>query len=128
MDHPIVQKILKEGIKSVNLSMLDENARKRILSDVGDKLYKENKIEEAVEILTKANDIGKLTKMGDSFMLEGKGEFAALCFIPTKDRQKLSNAAVMCISSKNYRLAAKAYEAADNRQMAFFIQQNFVDA
>ena len=60
MDHPIVMKILKEGINSVNLSMLDESARKRILRDVGDKLYKENKIHEAIEILTKANDMEKL--------------------------------------------------------------------
>ena len=125
MDHPIVEKILKEGIKSVNLSMLDESARKRILSDVGDKLYKENKIEEAIEILSKANDMEKLAKIGDDFILQGKGEFAALCFIPTKDKQRLSSAAVLCINAKNYRLAAKAYEAADNQQMADFILQNF---
>src|SRR3989338_7525875 len=128
MDHPIVMKILKEGINSVNLSMLDESARKRILGEVGDKLYKENKIEEAVEILSKANDIDKLTKMGDDFMMQGKGEFAALCYLPTKDSQRLSSAAVLCINAKNYILAAHAYEAAENRQMADFIGQNFVEA
>ena len=128
MDHPIVMKIMKEGINSVNLSMLDEISRKRILSDVGDKLYRENKIKEAVEILSKANDFEKLSKMGDEFILQGKGELAALCFIPTKDRQRLSNAAVLCINAKNYKLAAEAYEAADNIQMAHFIRQNFVEA
>ena len=50
-----------------------------------------------------------------------------MCFIPTKDKQRLNNAAVLCIQSKNYSLAAKAYEAADNKQMASFIKQNFVD-
>src|SRR3989344_5026101 len=125
MDNPIVEKILKEGINSVNLSMLDEASRKRILSDVGDKLYKENKIQEAIEILSKANDIEKLSKMGDELILQGKGEYAALCFIPTKDKQRLSNAAVLCINAKNYKLAAKAYQAADNSQMADFITQNF---
>ena len=128
MDHPIVMKILREGISSVNLSMLDESARKRILRDVGDKLYKENKIHEAIEIFTKANDMEKLTEIGDSFLAQGRGELAALCFIPTKDNQRLSNAAVQCISAKNYSLAAQAYEAADNRQMADFIRQNFVEA
>ena len=125
MEHPIVEKILKEGINSVNLSMLDESARKRILSDVGDKLYRENKIQEAVEILSKANDMEKLSKMGDELILQGKGEYAALCFIPTKDKQRLSSAAVLCINAKNYKLAAKAYQAADNSQMADFIIQNF---
>ena len=125
MEHPIVEKILKEGINSVNLSMLDESARKRILSDVGEKLYKENKIQEAVEILSKANDFEKLAKMGDEFILQGKGEFAALCFIPTKDKQRLSRAAVLCINAENFKLAAKAYQAADNQQMADFILQNF---
>lgn len=125
MDHPIVEKIMKEGIKSVNLSMLDENARKRILSDVGEKLYRENKFIEAVEILAKANDIERLAKWGDAFLAENKSELAALCFIPTKDKQRLNNVAVLCIQSKNYKMAAKAYEAADNEQMASFIKENF---
>ena len=128
MEHPIVEKILKDGINSVNLSMLDESARKKILSDVGEKLYRQNKFVEAIEIMAKANDIEKLTKLGDLFLSENKIELATLCFIPTKDKQRLNSAAVLCIQSKNYKLAAKAYEAADNSQMASFIMQNFAGA
>lgn len=127
MDHPIVEKILKDGINSVNLSMLDESARKRILSDVGEKLYREGRFKEAIEIMEKAQELDKLAKLGDIFLSEGKSELATLCFIPTKDKQRLSSAAVLCIQAKNYRLASKAYEAADNKQMASFIQQNFVE-
>ena len=126
MEHPIVEKILKDGINSVNLSMLDESARKRILSDAAERLYRQSKFVEAIEIMVKANDMEKLTKLGDLFLSESKTELATLCFIPTKDKQRLSSAAVLCIQAKNYRLAAKAYEAADNMQMAYFIQQNFV--
>lgn len=125
MEHPIVEKILKSGISSVNLSMLDESARKKILSDVGERLFRQGRHAEAVEILAKSNDIERLTKLGDSFLSENKIELAALCFIPTKDKQRLNNAAVLCIQSGNYKLAAKAYEAADNIQMASFIRQNF---
>ena len=127
MQHPIVEKILKEGINSVNLSMLDESARKKILTDVAEKLYKQNKFVESIEIMAKAGDIEKLTRIGDLFLSEGRTELATLCFIPTKDKQRLNNAAVLCIQSKNYKLAAKAYEAADNKQMASFIYQNFVE-
>ena len=125
MDHPIVEKILKEGIHSVNLSMLGEDARKRILSDVGEKLYRQSRFAEAIDILVKVNAIDTLTKWGDLFLSENKAELATLCFIPTKDKQRLNNAAVLCIQSKNYKMAAKAYEAADNAQMANFIRQNF---
>ena len=125
MEHPIVEKILKEGISSVNLSMLDESARKRILSDVSERLCKQNKFVEAIEMMATSNDIDKLTKLGDSFLAESKIELATLCFIPTKDKQRLNSAAVLCIQSKKYRLAAKAYEAADNIQMSSFIKQNF---
>ena len=127
MEHPIVEKILKEGINSVNLSMLGEDARKKILSDVGDKLYKQNKFVEAIEVMEKANDIEKLIKLGDVFLLQNKVELATMCFIPTKDKHRLNDVAILCIRDKNYRLAAKAYEAADNRQMSSFIQQNFVE-
>ncbi len=77
--------------------------------------------------MVKAGDIEKLIKLGDLFLLENKTELATLCFIPTKDKQRLNNAAVLCIQSKNYKLAAKAYDAADNKQMASFILRNFVD-
>lgn len=127
MDHPIVEKILKEGINSVNLSMLDENTRKKILSDVGEKLYKQNRFIEAIEIMAKADDMEKLIKIGDSFLAENKIELAALCFIPTKDKQRLNNVAISLIQAKNYKLAAKAYEAAENMQMASFILQNFAE-
>ncbi len=125
MEHPIVEKILKEGVSSVNLSMLDEASRKRILSDVGEKLYKQNRFIEAIEIMTQEGNMEKLIKKGDSFLAEGKAELAALCFIPAKDKQRLNNAAVLCIKMKNYKLAAKAYQAAENSQMADFIQKNF---
>ena len=125
MEHPIVEKILKDGINSVNLSMLDESARKKILSDVAEKLYKQSKFVEAIEIMAKMHDTEKLLKLGDLFLAESRVELATLCFIPTKDKQRLNNAAVLCIQSKKYKLAAKAYEAADNKQMSSFIEQNF---
>ena len=126
MEHPIVEKILKEGIGSVNLTMLDEQARKNILTDVGEKLYRQGKLIEAISMLEKAGDMERLAKLGDLFMSEGKSEMAALCFIPTKDRERLNNVAVRCIDLKNYRLAAEAFSAADNQQMADFIRNNFV--
>ena len=125
MDNPIVDKILSEGIKSVNLSMLDEQSRKKILTDVGEKLYRQGRILDAIEILAKANDFDRLTKLGDMFLSENKFEIAALCFIPTKDKARLNDVAVKCIELKNYKLASAAYEAADNRQMADFIRRNF---
>lgn len=127
MEHPIVEKILKDGIASVNLSMLDEVARKKILSDAGEKFYRQSKFVEAIEIMAKANDIEKLLKLGDLFLSENKIELATFCFIPTKDKQRLNDVAVSLIKSKNYRLAAKAYEAADNSQMASFIMRNFAE-
>jgi len=125
MEHPIVEKIMREGINSVNLSMLDEETRKRILSDVAEKLYKQNKYVEAIEIMAKMKDTEKLLNLGDLFLRESRVELATLCFIPTKDKERLNNAAVLCIQSKKYKLAAKAYEAADNKQMSSFIEQNF---
>ena len=127
MEHPIVEKIMKEGINSVNLSMLDESSRKKILIDVSEKLYRKGDFIDAIKVITMTNDIEKLEKLGDLFISENRIELATLCFIQTKDKQKLNNAALLCIQSKNYKLAAKAYEAADNKQMSSFIQQNFVE-
>jgi len=125
MEHPIVAKILKEGINSVDLSMLDANWEKRILSYVGERLYKINKIAEAVKILEKTGDFEKLKEMGDELLVQSKAELATLCFIPTKDKKRLNNVAVLCMKAMNYEFAAKAYLAAGNREMAELLKQNF---
>ncbi len=125
MEHPIVAKILKEGINSVDLSMLDANREKRILSYVGKRLYKLNKITEAVTILEKAREFEKLKEMGDELLVQSKAELATLCFIPTKDKERLNNVAVFCMKAMNYELAAKAYKAAGNIEMAELLKRNF---
>lgn len=125
MEHPIVAKILKEGINSVDLSMLDNSKEKRILNYVGERLYRLNKIPEAVVILEKAGDFEKLKEFGDQLLMQNKVEMAALCFIPTRDKEKLEKVAELCIQVMNYRLAAKAYEAAGNKSLAEFLRKNF---
>ena len=125
MEHHIIAKILKEGINFVDLSMLDGDNGKRILIYVAEKLYKLNKISEAVTILEKAREFERLKEMGDELMAQNKGELAALCYIPTKDKDRLNNAALLCLKSMNYKLAAKAYESAGNLEMANFLLDNY---
>lgn len=125
MEHPIVAKILKNGIGSVDLSMLDDNNKKRILNCVGEILYKLNKVPEAVIILEKAESFEKLKEFGDQLLIQNKPELAALCFIPTMDKERLEKAAGLCIKAMNYRLAARAYEAAGNGDLAEFLKKNF---
>ena len=125
MPNPIVEKILKEGINSVNISMFDKETKKRFFGEAGEILYKQGKSVEAIEALAKAEDIEKLKELGEIFLSEFKPELAALCFIPTKDKEKLNHVAALCIEVKNYTLAEKAYEAADNQEMIFFVKGNF---
>lgn len=125
MPNPIVEKILKEGINSVNISMFDKETKKRLLGEAGEILYKQGKSVEAIEVLTKAEDIEKLRRLGEIFLSEFKPELAALCFIPIRDKEKLNHIATLCIELKNYTLAEKAYEAADNQDMVFFVKDNF---
>ena len=63
MEHPIVEKIMKEGINSVNLSMLDESSRKKILIDVSEKLYRKGDFIDAIKVITMTNDIEKLERL-----------------------------------------------------------------
>ncbi|MBI4158660.1 hypothetical protein HY500_00180 [Candidatus Woesearchaeota archaeon] len=125
MPNPIVEKILKEGISSVNISMFDRETKKRFLGETGEILYKQGKSVEAIEVLTKAEDIEKLKKYGELFLSEFKPELAALCFIPSKDKEILNKVASLCINIKNYKLAKEAYKAADNKEMVFFVEENF---
>ena len=125
MQNPIVDKIMKEGIKSVNLSMLPENSRKIILQDVGEKLLKEGKYMESSEVLSLAGDFTKLNEIGDSMSSEGRTETAALFYLKGKDKDKLNSIAAKLVASRSYKLASQAYEASGNMQMAEFLKSNF---
>jgi len=125
MPNPIVEKILKEGVNSVNTSMFDKETKKKLFGEAGEILYKQGKSIKAIEVLTKAEDIEKLIKLGEIFLSEFKPELAALCFIPTKNKEKLNHVATLCIEVKNYNLAEKAFEAANNQDMVSFIKRNF---
>lgn len=125
MEHPIVAKILKEGISSVDLSMLDKTRENKILNYLGERLYKLNKVSEAAIILEKAGNFETLTEMGDELLVQSKAELAALCFIPTKDKERLNNVAILCMKAMNFELAAKSYEAAGNLEMANFLKNNY---
>jgi hypothetical protein len=125
MQNPIVEKIMKEGIRSVNISMLSDESKTALLLDVGDKLFKESRYNESAEILSLARATDKLTEMGDMLSSQGRTETAVIFYLPTKNKEKLNESALKCINSKNYRLAALAYEASGNIQMAQFIRENF---
>ena len=125
MPNPIVEKILKEGVNSVNTSMFDKETKKKLFGEAGEILYKQGKSIKAIEVLTKAEDIEKLIKLGEIFLSEFKPELAALCFIPTKNKEKLNHVATLCIEVKNYNLAEKAFEAENNQDMVSFIKRNF---
>ena len=122
---PLFLPLMKEGLSSVNISMLDENTRRKILSDVGEKLFREGRFSDAIDIMAKTGDFFKLLEKGDNFLKEGKSELAAMCFIPTKDKPRLNSVAVLLIQAQRYELAARTYEAAENAQMASFIRENF---
>src|SRR3989338_8161122 len=121
IENPIIQKILKEGVNSVNISMLNEESRKRILSDVGERLYRQGRKQERNQVLEKNSHFEMLKAIGDQFMVERKIELAALSYIPTKDKERLNAAAALCLREKKFAIAAKAYEAADNKEMADMI-------
>ena len=125
MEHPIVAKILKEGINSIDLSMLDDNKEKKILNYIGERLYRLNKIPDAVVILEKARNFEKLKDFGDQLLMQNKIELATFCFLPTGDKERLEKAAELCIQIENYKLAAKAYEVAGNKSLTEFLKKNF---
>ncbi len=117
--------IMEKGIDNVNISMLDENKRKSILSHVGNAYIKKNNIPEAVRLLAMAENKERLVELFDWLFEQRRYKQAALAIIPTDDKERQNKIAEICLRERLFESASNVYTAMGNDVMVKFITENF---
>ena len=97
----VVQLIFQKGLKNVNLSMFSDQEKKVILTQVAEVFIRQGKHQEVMEILEYVD----LHKFSDI----------------------MKPIAEACMERGDYRRAVMIYEKIGEKQMAEFLQANFVE-
>lgn len=125
MAHPIVQKILREGLDAVNTSMLSDSLRLTLLTEAADRLMHANRLEEAARAYETARNIEKLRETAEWLRQQHRLADAALFLEHIGSQEELAKLGEQCIAAGEIRAAKRLYAKADDSVMVEFLEKNF---
>jgi hypothetical protein len=124
--HPLIQKILDEGVDAISVDMLSDNLKKTLLTEAGKRLLNHNRPEEAAKAFAKGNSVQELKEQGIEFMKQRKFGVAAHFLKHVLPHNEVEDLALQCLEQKDYTAAKSVYETLENKQMCEFIEKNFL--
>jgi hypothetical protein len=125
MGHPLVDKILKEGLQSVNVSMLSKELRLRLMTDAGNALMHANRYREAADAYALAENNELLREQGQWFLQQQKLALAAYFLRHVENGERLEELGQRCIGANEIEAAKAVYETMGNETMLNFLKENF---
>lgn len=124
MGHPIIDKIVREGVQSVNVSMLSPDLRKRLMTEAGQTLMRQNRFKEAAHAFALGENKIELREHGRWFLKQQKIGLAAYFLIHVEDEATLQDLAQRCIAANETDAAKEIYSALGDDTMLHFIREN----
>lgn len=125
MGHPLIDKIVDEGLSSIDVSMLSADLRNALLSEAGTRLMHGNRIGEAAEAFAMAGNHEQLKEQGEWFLQQRRYGVAALFLRHVAGEEMLDGLAVKCLENGEIGPARKIYESLGDSQMVAFLERNF---
>jgi methylmalonyl-CoA mutase cobalamin-binding subunit len=125
MDHPIITKIVEQGVQSVNVSMISADLRKKLLTEAGNILMHKGKHKEAAEAYYVGGNIELLQEQGKWFLEQRKPGVAAYFLLHIEKQEFLHDLAQQCVETHNLESARAVYEKLGDKVMVEFLEQNF---
>jgi len=126
MAHPIVDKIVKGGVDSVNVSMLSHDLRLKLMTEAGSTLMHEGRYAEASRAFAIGENHDMLREQGRWFMEQKRPAIAAWFLLNVEERpEKLEELAEVCIGIGEYAAAKAIFEKLGNTTMLAFLKENF---
>jgi hypothetical protein len=124
MGHPIIDKIVKEGVQSVNVMMLSPDLRHKLMTEAGNTLMRQNRVSEAAHAFALAENKEALREYGRWFLKQQKVGLAAYFLLHVEDEEVLRELAQKCIASNDIDAAKAIYESLKDATMLSFIREN----
>lgn len=125
MAHPLIDKILNDGVRSVNVSMLSPELRKRLMTDAATALLSRNRIADAADALAIGGNLERLREIGEWYLLQRRYPAAALFLRHVEEPERLARLAQDCLAAGDVSAARAIYESLGDETMLEFLKQNF---
>jgi hypothetical protein len=124
MSHPIIDKILREGVQSVNVSMLSPELRLKLMTDAGNTLMHQNRYKEAAHAFALAGNKEQLREHGNWLLKQKRFAHAAYFLVHVQDEEQLRELAQICIAANELEAAKEIYSTLGDETMLLFMKEN----
>ena len=124
MSHPIIDKIVQQGVQAVNVSMLSPDLRKRLMTEAGHTLMRQGRFKEAAHAFSLGDNKEELREQGKWFLKQHKLGLAAYFLIHTEEEDALRQLAEACIAANEIDAAKEIYSSIGDETMLSFIREN----
>ncbi|MBR9700644.1 hypothetical protein GOV11_02160 [Candidatus Woesearchaeota archaeon] len=125
MGHPLIDKIINDGIDSVNVDMLSDQLRFDLMSEAGKKLLHMGRLRESADAFAIGGNQEQLMEQGRWFLDQRRYGPAALFLRHAAHPDMLMELAQKCLAAGHVEEAAAVYESLGDETMAQFIKSNF---
>ncbi|HIH23682.1 TPA: hypothetical protein HA251_01470 [Candidatus Woesearchaeota archaeon] len=123
--HPIVEKIVNEGVGSVNLASISKDLRKALFTEAGNILMHKEHHAEAAKAYAAAENHDMLNEYGRWFLQQRKPGIAAYFLLHIEKEDVLENLAQECIAAHHLDAAKAVYQKLGDSIMIEFLDANF---
>jgi hypothetical protein len=123
--HPIVEKIVNEGVSAVHVESLSKELKRQLLTEAGNILLHRNKYAEAAKAYALCENHDLLNDYGRWFLEQRKPGIAAYFLLYIEKEDLLEELAQECVASHDIDAAKAVYEKLGDQTMITFLNENF---
>ena len=106
----IIPAIMKKGIDNINLSMFNEELRRRLLNATGDEYFKRGFIVEAIKAFTLTGNSQKLIEVGDHMVNTSMYSHATDAYSAGNSKDKLLWLGERCLKEGHFNEAIRTFK------------------
>jgi hypothetical protein len=125
MAHPIVEKILREGVASIKTDGLSPALKRQLFSEAGAAFMHANRPSDAASAFNVAGNTDALREHGDWLRSQQRIADAVHFLVHVETDQKLSELAQTCVGIGDIAAARMIYTKLGDTTMLTFLDENF---
>lgn len=121
----LASKLIEQGIDKINVSMLPDDYKKQILTEVAELLFNQGRLEDAAKTISKSCNPQRQVEFGTKFLAEGRPALAVEALINSGAKDLMRKAGIASLNNGNKDAAIKAFSSMEDNEMKKFVEENF---
>lgn len=120
----LASQLIDKGVNNIDVSMLPEEQKKKILTDVAELLYNQGRLDDAAEVISKSGNHEKQTEFGVRFLKENKPSLAVHSLLGSDNFDLMRKAGIACMNANKKEAALLAFSSVGDTEFEMFVKEN----